>query len=349
MVLDGAFTEPAWSIRLAPLLVLLLLLVPTTARAQQVDVFVSADSVTVGERFYLSLVAEHNIMQEPVFPEPTIDDSLFGDLEVIRRVAQEQRYLGQAQPGTRVDSVVYEVTTFALDTAYVPPIPVRFSANEDTFSVAAPPTFVPVISLVPADAEGIQDLAPLAEFPRPLWPWILLALVLLIAAVLLWIYYRRRQEAGPPAAVLPPEPTVSPYDEALDRLRKLEEWDLADEAAAKPFYVELSDLLRTYLERRLNVAALEMTTRELVEGLRRQATRSDVPEEVAAQVQRVLDVADLAKFAEVHPTPEQGRRAVSETHTTLQTVETALRPAARPSPAGDGVAADADTVANVSS
>ncbi|RMH68193.1 MAG: hypothetical protein D6685_02580 [Bacteroidetes bacterium] len=349
MAFAGAFFAAFRPSRRLPVLACLLLLIPAAGHAQQVEVYLSADSVTVGERFYLSLVAEHAMLQEPAFPEPTIDDSLFGDLEVIRRVTQQHRYLGAARPGTRVDSVVYEVTTFALDTAYVPPIPVRFSMNEDTVLVAAPPAFVPVISLVPPDAEGIQDLAPLAAFPRPLWPWVLLALGLLIGAALLWAYLRRRRRAGPPAEVQPPEPEVSPYEEAMDRLRRLETWDLADEAAVKPFYVELSDVLRRYLERRLGVAALEMTTRELVERLRREAVRSEVPDEVAALVKRVLDVADLAKFADVHPPPAEGFRAVSATHQVLQAVETALRPAMPSAPAGDGAPADPGSLAGVSS
>ena len=66
---------------------------------------------------------------EPVFPAAT-DSLRFGDLEVLA----EQRRDRFDRGGARVDSVVYEVTTFALDSAFVPPIPVHLSADADTFT-----------------------------------------------------------------------------------------------------------------------------------------------------------------------------------------------------------------------
>ena len=312
------------------------------AQAQQVEAYVSADSVTVGERFTLSIVATHAATEVPTFPEPIIDDSLFGDLEVISQVARES-YLDDARPGVRVDSVVYEVATFALDTAFVPSIPVRFSADADSFLLATAPLTVGVRSLVPPDAAGIRDLAPLAEFPRPVWPYVLLALGVLIAAALLWYYLRSRKNADAPTAPVPSVPEVTPYEEALRRLQALERTELADPATVKPFYVELSELLRTYLERRLDVGALEMTTRELVTTLRAERSRAALPREVVTRTKWVLDLADLAKFADVRPEAEQGRQALSEAKTIVQSVEGAVRtpgpeaaPADGPAPSTNG-------------
>lgn len=317
---------------------LVLLVLPAgLVHAQRVEAYIDADSVTVGERFTLSLVATHDALASPSFPVPALDDSLFGDLEVIREVTHEQRELGE---GMQVDSVVYEVATFALDTAFVPGLPVHFSADADTFTVASSPVFIPVRSLVPPDAEGLQDLAPLADFPRPLWPWVLIGLAVLVLAAMLWYYLRRRAARPEPQAPAPAQPPVPAYEEAMRRLRALERVDLYDEAAVKPFYVELSDLLRTYLERTLRVAALEMTTREVVGRLRSPSAGARVPGEVVSRVKWVLDLADLAKFADVHPEPEQGLQAIGEVHTVLQTIEDAVHEPPRPQreavPAGTG-------------
>ncbi|MEX1055877.1 MAG: hypothetical protein WED81_07590, partial [Rhodothermales bacterium] len=125
------------------------------AAAQDLAVRVSADSVTVGQRFYLSVVARHEFTADPVFP--TFVDSLsFGDLEVLRLHVRDSYREGTE----RVDSVVYEVTTFALDTARIAPIPVLFTAGEDTFSVLTPEAMIPVASIVPADTQDIRDVAP---------------------------------------------------------------------------------------------------------------------------------------------------------------------------------------------
>ncbi len=293
------------------------------ASAQRVTAYISADSVTVGERFTLSLVAEHNFMAAPFFPAP--GDSLFGDLVALKREVLPARYGGTARPGTRIDSVTYEVATFALDTAYVPPVPVLFAINEDTLRAASQPIFVPVISLVPPGAQDIQDLAPLAEFPAPVWPWVLLATAALLLLGAFVYGLRRKQKAPPPAVEAPPPPPARPYEEAIERLNRLEtNEDLAEPAHAKLFYVILSDTLRTYLERRAGVPALESTTRELLATLQQRAHRLPLGEEVMRCAAGVLELSDLAKFAEHRPQPREGKTAIRQARAVIESVEVGL-------------------------
>lgn len=285
------------------------------AAAQRVDARVSADSVTVGDRFTLTLTARHNFQLTPFFP-PADADSLFGDLEVLGRSEVLGRYLGPDAPGMRLDSVVYEVTTFALDTALVPPIPIPFSTDADTMLARTPPLRVEVGSLVPEDAEGLQDLAPLAAFPRPVWPWVVSGLAVLGLLAALYGYWRQRRPAPAVALAAPPLP---PFEAAQRRLNALAAADLSRPDAAKPYYVELSDTLRAYLAARLGVPARERTTGELMRELARHGAL--VPDEARARVRRVLDVADLAKFADAHPPEPQGRAALHGARQVIDGVE----------------------------
>ncbi|RMF53457.1 MAG: hypothetical protein D6746_15535 [Bacteroidetes bacterium] len=294
------------------------------AQARQVTARVSADSVTVGERFRLTLLVDYPPTREPVFPDeaPAVVDSVsgkprLGDLELLARLARGRRDLGD---GLLRDSVVYEVTTFALDTAYVPPIPVGLATETDTLTVRSAPLEVYVASLVPPDAADVRDLAPIVDFPRPVWPWYLLGSVLL-ALLALFVYVRRRPHEVPPVVPARPEPVRSPYEEAQRRLRRLEAlWPVVGEDG-KAFYVELADVLRTYLERRLGVRALEETTRELVEELREAVVRGPLAPEVPDAVAAVLTLADLVKFADARPPAEQGRDALERVRVTLRVVE----------------------------
>ena len=317
--------------RLALLLTALCL--ATDVRAQRVATSLSADSVTVGERFFLSVVVERGMMEEPIFPVFSGDSTTLGDLQVIREVSRDSSYGGTARPGTRTDSLVYEVAAFAVDTAFVPPVLVRFTAAQDTFSIASQGSlYLPVISVVPRDATRLQELAPLAEFARPLWFWLMvLAGVLLLAAVL-YFFWKKRQERPEPMTSVPAPPPLSPYDEAMVRLRELEATDLRVPEAIKGFYVDLSDVLRTYLARRLGTRAKERTTRELVQNLQQYAGPVPLPDEVTTRVRRVLELADFAKFADARPPVEAGQEALRETRTTLDLVETALRPKPAPMP-----------------
>ena len=311
-------------------------LIAPEAAGQSVRAYVSTDSITVGDRFALSIVAEHNFMMEATFPAPPPDTARtqrgfptaaiglrFGDLEVIRRDTFEASYGGTAAPGLRRDSVVYEVTTFAIDSAVVGPIPVQFTAGEDTFSVATQPFVLPVVSLVPPDAQGLRPLAPLAEFPTPLWPWILLALALVVLLLTIYYWWRERQEE-PGEVVAPTRVAVPPYEEARQRLRTLRETvDPSDPEQTKPFYVELADLLRTFIEARLDVPALEQTSRELTRELELQAHLGRLPETLPAHVYGVLALADLVKFADMRPPASQHAQALEETDELLDLVEEA--------------------------
>jgi hypothetical protein len=249
----------------------------------------------------------------------------FGDLEVLGRETFDGRYGGTAQPGIRIDSVVYDVTTFALDSAVVAPIPVEFTAGEDTFAVPTRRAVLPVLSLVPPDAQALKPLAPLAEFPRPLWPWLLLALAVIVLVITLLYYLRERREQQETPAAPPPPPPVPPYDEAVRRLQHLEtSLDPHEVEEVKPFFVELADVLRTYLEARVHVRALESTTREVTERLEARSARDGVPDEVPSRIYSVLALADLVKFADLKPPPAQSDEALSETRAVLDLIEQRL-------------------------
>ncbi|MFQ5568987.1 MAG: hypothetical protein ACE5G0_04890 [Rhodothermales bacterium] len=306
-------------------LLLAVLLTASPARAQRVEAYLSADSVTVGDRFSLTLVAMHGASLTPLFPDPAADDSSFGDLDVLGVTTSGGYPIGSGD--SRIDSIVYEVTTFALDTAYVPALPVVFSADEDTLSVASGSLFLPVISLVPDEAEGIQELAPLFEFSTPVWPYALLGMALLVGTGLLLYYLRQKRHAPEPEPPPPPTlPQISPYESAIERLRTLEATaNLNASEQIKPFFVELSDVLRTYLEDRLDVPALERTTRELMHELDGRTVRYKLPGGAPQRVQNILELADLVKFADIKPPPPQSRSTLDGTRTTVDLIETKLR------------------------
>ena len=295
----------------------------------RLDVYVSADSVRIGERFVVSVVAEHRGEVELAFPAADAGPGVFGELEVLTRSAPRRRAVGSGQ----VDSVAYTATTFALDSVRVPSLPVQVIAEGDTSTARTPARTATVVSVVGPDAEGLYGVAPPAPFPRPPWMWGGLALVaaaLLGGAAYLWWRWRRAPEAVPSG--IRPAVDQTPYEAATARIRRLETYDLSDLDAVKPFYVELSQALRVYLAREWDVAAPERTTGEVVDTLDR---RPDVPDAAVPRVRAVLELADLVKFADARPAPEDHEKAVREARSALDTLEASH---ASPPEAIDGVA-----------
>jgi len=309
-------------LRLVPLALVLVLAhpaLPTHAQPSlQLQTRVSTDSVVIGERFTVSLVATHGEGTTVAFPTPDAGPVVFGNVDVLDRSGIHTRRLDNNRVA---DSVAYTATTFSLDSVRVPAVPIQVVSGSDTSITSAPARRLTVVSVVGPDAKGIHGVAPPAPFPRPLWTWLLLGLVVLgLVAGLAYLWWRRRQSSETAPAQRPLQEDKTPYEAATTWIRQLESYDLSDPAAVKPFYVELSNALRVYLARELEVAALERTTREVVDVLE---ARPDVPTEAGARIQAVLELADLVKFADAHPNASDHEKALREARAALDTLEAA--------------------------
>jgi hypothetical protein len=303
------------------LLVGLLVGTVTPAEAQltpRIEARVSADSVKIGERFTLTLVAERAEETEVVFPAADAGAPLFGDLHVLGRGAVQTR---QSPEARRIDSVAYEVATFALDSARVPILPVRLVAGDDTTVAGSAPRVVPVGSVVGPDAEGLRAPALLASFPRPFWWWGVLGLTTMaLLAGLAYVWWRRTGEEG--ASETPDEGPKDPYEAASDRLQRLERRNPSGREACTAFYVDLTETLRVYLARRVGVRALERTTPEVLAALRH---RPEVGDRVVRRLEGVLEQADLVKFADAQPPPEESQSVLQDAQDVLDSLEAAQR------------------------
>lgn len=286
--------------------------------AQNARVSASSDSVTVGDRFQLHIAADYPDGMTPVLPDLSRGDTTLGDLTIIKQIGFPQR--STSRDG-RTDSITYEVATFALDTARVPPIDIAFAEEGDTVRASSEPLDIKVGSLVRESAEDIRGITPLATFPQPLWPWVLgggLALALAAAALYLLLRKSEDEEAVPEAR----NPDIPPYAEAITRLQELEATDLETLETPKPFFIELSDLLRSYISRTTAVHARELTTYELVDRL----DRTDGPPKNIytrrriGRINTILRLADLVKFADRKPGPDDSRSALDATRKTIESL-----------------------------
>lgn len=292
------------------------------AAGQVAAVRIQADSLSVGEWTELVLAVAHDGSRRAVFPDesgteaPVEAVGTAGDFELLSRLSAGSRVLPD---GARMDSVVYRATTFALDSAWALPV-VGLVTESDTLLAAGMPLLVPIRSIVPGDAADILDITPIAEFPRSWWPW-LVVLAVLAAAWILARHLRKRRPEVESEPLPVTEPEEPPLDEALRRLAALAEKDISSEEAMKPFFVELSDILRTYVARRTGVPALELTTRELTDELRRIRDRVRLSDDRVRELDRLLQAADLVKFADLHPAVDNAREALYRTTNTVRVTE----------------------------
>jgi hypothetical protein len=211
----------------------------------------------------------------------------------------------------------YQLRLTAFDSGYyrLPPLPVvyRHAGRRDT---AYTPELALLVKTLPIP-EGDQQLMPIKDIiGEPLsffdlLPWLV---GLAILAIVVWMLLSLRRKKTPPPA---PPPLLKPAHElALAELEQLEQQKLWQKGLIKEYYVRLTHALRQYLEWRYRVAALELTTEEAV----RELGQAGLKGEAQQRLRRLLESADLVKFAKAQPAAsfhaealEQARAFIAQT------------------------------------
>jgi hypothetical protein len=196
------------------------------------------------------------------------------------------------------------LTIFDTGKVYIPPVPFTYKSRSDTLQHTAytNPIALSIVS-IPFDPKGdIKDIKPPLDAPWKFEDFLpyLIALVLLALALLGYYYYRKwkkRREEG----FVPAIPAIPPGEAALTALRILEDKHLWQQGRVKEYYSEVTEIIRRFLEDQYRVLALESTSDEIMEQLKR------LPEAQALlrEFRSFFTTADLVKFAKYQPTPEE--------------------------------------------
>lgn len=203
----------------------------------------------------------------------------------------------------------YQVPVQVFDSGYYRLPEFVYVAGRDTVrSKQLVLTVTPV--KVKADDE-ISPLTPPADPENPLifdalpdwlvYYWWIILLVAALAAGGWWVWRRYRKEG----TILPPKPELPPHVVALQRLERLKNRKLWQSGQEKEFYTLLTDILRTYLDKRFGIKAMEMTSTQIMDKLADDPKMRDSRQ----MMRQVLDMADFVKFAMVRPLPDDNIKA----------------------------------------
>lgn len=150
------------------------------------------------------------------------------------------------------------------------------------------------------------------------WPWLLGVLVLaaLIVGVVMYRRYMRKGE------IVEAKRRLVPPDElALDRLRRLREGEAWRTLGLKEFYTELTDTLREFLAAEFGIRTMECTTTKIVNDLR---SDSRCKREWIKEIDGILQLADLTKFARFAPTEQDCLYSIGTTEVLVREVHAVL-------------------------
>lgn len=266
-----------------------------TLDAVRVGVALDRPEIRIGEPVVATIRVDH-----PDGARVSIDDP--GRSNAVRVLDRQW-----APPAAGRTQVEYGITSFVVGDHAVFTGSVRVAKADAKDELSVP---IPVISLKvnSSVAEGDEELPPpagLVDWPPavPRWIWVL-PLIAALAAAVGWFAARLRRRARRPRPGPPPTP---PHEIAMAALRRLEAQGWMESDASEPFYVELSRIVRVYLEDRFGLRAPERTTEEFIRDAAESGTLSAAHRALAAEF---LESSDLVKFARARPGAESMRSAL---------------------------------------
>lgn len=265
-------------------LLLALLLTSTLARAgptqPTVDVRPGSSNISIGEKFSVTVDVHGPAGTTYEFPQETGD----GSVDLVLPEAANRR----------AQTAVYEARVFALGAeARIPAIAIRYTLPDGTAgSLRSLPVPLNVIStLDPKDPNPAPaDFAPPVPVQVSRAFWVASAIAGSLSILLLVAIARRLRD---PRKAIDPTVTV-PISPEEDAFKALDDLSVSGRAYgdARTFYIPLIQIMKRYLERRLQAPVLEMTSAETLSFVRAHAWTAPH----VAGIRDLATSADLVKF-----------------------------------------------------
>lgn len=293
------------------LLILGILFCAMSLTAQQKQLSTSLDKTKnkIGAEFKLTLKTTVDTSARVVFPEP----KTLGALEVINSYK-----IDTVDQGSRRELIKkYGLTQFDSGRYAVPSIKVLIN-NKPYYS----DSLRVEVNNVQVDTlrQKMYDIKPIAAAPSDyswIWKWLIALAVLVGFAWLVYRFVKNRQKKK-----IEEDIYKTPIEKATILLNTLEQKQLWQKGEIKEYYSELTNIARNYIEEAIEIPAMESTTAELIEALQRASVKKKMTltPETVENLQRVLQQADLVKFAKSKPLDfeiAEDRKKIEKTIVTL--------------------------------
>ncbi len=269
------------------LLTLALLLVGTTLSAQM-QAKADTTSIRIGEQIKYELSAPFKT--GVVFPKLALDS--IKKVEIVREFPID----------TLKDRLYKKYLLTSFDSgSYVIPAQDILIQNQHYFT----DSLLINVGTVAVDTtkQGLFPIKPIYKAPPKAWQeylwilwWVLGVLALLF--IISWFAFRNKK-----VIQWKPKKVLTPYETALDQLKSLDEKNLLGQQKVKEYYTELTDIFRNYIEQDLKIAAMEITSDELLATIKKtnKYKKLGISRDHLENLSLFLKHSDLVKFAKAKP------------------------------------------------
>ncbi|MEO0059307.1 MAG: hypothetical protein RLZZ312_954 [Bacteroidota bacterium] len=260
------------------------------AFSQKIETKIDTTKNKIGAQFNLTLKTNVDTLARVTFPKGKI----FGNMEVIRDYV-----IDTIKIGDRYELIKkYGLAQYDSGRYKIPQLPVLINKKaylSDSLSVEVFDVKVDTLQQKMFDIKGIAIVK--SDYSW-IWKLILSILFLLMVGAAIYWYIKRNQKKKIEEVVY-----KTPIEKATSMLNILEKKELWQKGEIKNYYSELTDIARNYIEEAIEIPAMESTTAELIAGLRLASNKKkmSLTAETIQNLERVLQQADLVKFAKSQP------------------------------------------------
>lgn len=277
----------------------------TPENAPKISGSIEPDSVSIGDRFTYTIELEKDLAQEIFFPS-------FGGEHTDYELIEEPPVDTLSREGRKLRlRKSYRLAAFQEGVHRILPQVIYADKNIiDTLSGEDTLEFLVTTFVIDSTSHSIFDIKPQMDMPFKFAEisgyvtWV--AIALLIIALLIYVTYRILRHYGKSFHdIFHPAPPLPPHEVARMALERLYVQRLWQAEKHKLYYSTLTDIIRTYIDGRFGVGAMEMTSDEIIEAMR----DVDLPQKSAMDLTQILRDADLVKFAKAIPEAEENEAA----------------------------------------
>lgn len=264
--------------------------------AQEVKVETNTKNIKIGEQIQYKVSVETPADTPVSFPE----GQTFAPLEMVKTRAADTLCDGGKYRLVKE----YYLTQFDEGKYTIPSQKIRIN-NKDYFT----DSLLVEVHTVAIDTlkQPLYDIKPIQEVKKPFtsYGWILTiiaaVLLLLIVAFVYFVFIRKKK-----FPFLQIQKKLPPFDRAIQDLKELQNSKYLIQSQHKEYYTRLTDIVKAYLEEEVHILAKESTTDELLAkiNLLQEKGKLNLNQETITNLKRVLQTADLVKFAKNKPSDD---------------------------------------------
>ena len=277
------------------------------AQEIQVRSALESDTILIGDQILYRIDVAQSLNINVSFPSFT--DTITGHIEIISTIERDTTVIQVDYIQVRQD---YLITSFDSGYHEIPSQKLNILEEGNKIDIFTDPAYLRVLTMPLDTTQAIFDIK--LPYGEPITlaevlPYIL-AFLLLATGIFFLIRFMRnlRNKRKGIVKKKPDEPAHILALRELDRLKADKLWQ---NNKLKDYYTRLTDILRSYLEGRFDVHAMEHTSEEILEELKKSGFNDN---RLFRKLKDTLLLSDLVKFAKLKPLPQDNETCILDAY-----------------------------------